>query len=430
MSRSFLLRFLTDGAGRAAMVLLTLLLARVFPVETYGRFVYALAYAGFLGILAELGLHLPFLREVSRLPLPVRGVPPDESSADRWAATWSEFFTAKLLLALGVSVLGPLGGLWFWPWENPAVPAMVVGWVVGQSLVDFFNQACNSLDQIETAALITLVHRGLCLLSAAGAFLAIPSLASVSAGLCLGSLLGALTAYWIAGKRFPFPLRFVWRPRAALSWLRASLPLAAGSLCSAAYLRMGILFLPWLNRGDEVGILGPAFKIYEAGYMVPAAFIAVALPRLSRTRAQNPAGLGAQMRRMGGAVLVMAVLWLVLGQALAGPGLRLLFGPAYDASLPLLRVLLIAGALVCVNYYLAHLLVLFNRLKSQAAIEGATLVFAAAATYFWTSGRGAVGSAWALVSVQAWLLLLTASTLAVLRRELKRSGATPSGSPA
>ena len=44
MKKSFFLRFLVDGLGRGAMLLLTILLARFFSVDQFGRLAFAISY--------------------------------------------------------------------------------------------------------------------------------------------------------------------------------------------------------------------------------------------------------------------------------------------------------------------------------------------------------------------------------------------------
>jgi O-antigen/teichoic acid export membrane protein len=237
------------------------------------------------------------------------------------------------------------------------------------------------------------------------------SLTPIAAALCFGSLFGALGGLLVLKKRIPFVHRPLWHPAAWKHWLKLSLPVAAGVFFASAYIKAGMLMLPWLDYAHETGLYGAAQRLFEAGYMVPAALMAVTLPRLSKIAAENPLQLRKEGRKIGGFVLGMALFTLAAGEAFAAPVLQLLFGDKYGPSIPILRVLILVNAMAMVNYFLMTLLVIFNRQLRYSIHEAVSLVVTVVLTYFFVRRQGAPGAAWALVATEGLLFVLTVYAL-------------------
>jgi O-antigen/teichoic acid export membrane protein len=396
LNRSFLLRFLIDGSGRAATVLLVVLLARALAVEEFGKLSFALSCAVILGFVAEGGIHFLFLREMG---------------AGGGGALWKDFFGLKLLLAAAAAALGAAVVPFLWPWEGAWVPVAVIGYVLGNSVVDFFHQACNAADRFGASAAVTASHRAACFAAVLAALGLGGGLTRLSAALCAGSAAGAFLGYLVLKGRLEFVSAPAWRPAAWLGRVRESVPLALASFFFMATTRVGVLALSWMGLTAEAGLYGAAQRLFDAGTMLPAALMNVALPRFARTLASDPEALGREARATGLTAAGIALAILAGGELLAEPVVRLFFGERYAGAVPLLRVLLVASALIMLNYYLVTLLLVFRRQARHSAHEALGLAAAAALTFWLVRERGAAGAAWALVLTELMLLSLTAFAL-------------------
>ncbi len=413
MKKSFVLRFAIDAFGRVAMLVLTVFFARLLGVEGFGQIAFAISVVNLAYYFTECGTHLVFLREMGRVS-PASGAGPAAANGDV-LAVWEEFFGLKVVLTFSVGLAVSLCSYWVWPWENPFVLVAMVGWMMGNSLVDFFHQACNALHRVEISGVVMVLHRGLCLVLGGAAVLTYRSLPSVAWGLCAGSVLGAALSLWTIHRRLGLNLRFVRNSIRWWNWLKVSFPLALANIFGSAYLRLGILMLPWLKFQGEVGFYGAAQKIFEAGYMIPMAFVTIAMPHFSRALNEHPATLRRIAGRAGKFVVALSALWLVGGELSAHYVVRLVFGGDYAPAVPLLRILIIANALVFVNYLLTTFLVVLNQLRRHALNELAVLSACAVMSYFLIPRFGAAGAASAVVGAETLLFLLTVAALWAIR---------------
>lgn len=374
-------------------MLIVILLARFLSVEDFGKLTFALSYAVIIAIVAEGGTHFVFLREIAASP--ERG------------AIWKEFLGLKLALAAAAWVGAAVLALLLWPWGDIRIPLAVTGYVLGNSVVDFFHQACNAAERFGASAAVTGSHRAVCLLLSLAALGAGGGLTGATGALCVGSLLGAAIGYAILKVRLDFVSFPSWQPEAWIRRIRESLPLALASGFFMTTTRVGVLVLAWLGLTREAGFYGAAQRLFDAGNMIPAALMTVALPRFSRTLAQAPALLAKEVRQTGLLVAGTAAAMLALGEALAGPVISIFFGARYAEAVPILRWMIAANALIMVNYFFVTLLLLHRRQQRHSLNEALTLAAAAALTIAWASRHGAIGAASALVAAQGFLFILT-----------------------
>lgn len=403
MKKSFLLRFAIDAFGRVAMLLLTVFIARLLGVEGFGKIAFAISVVNLAYYFTECGTHLVFLREMGRVT--------GGSSKEEAAVVWEDFFGLKIMLTLAVGVAVTLASYWIWPWENPFILVAMAGWMMGNSLVDFLHQACNAFHRVEVSGVVMALHRGLCLVLGGAAVLIYSSLPSVAWGLCVGSLVGASLSLWTVHRGLGLNIRFLGRPARWWGCLKTSFPLALANIFGSAYLRLGVIMLPWLKFYEQVGFYGAAQKLFEAGYLVPTAFVTIAMPHFSRALTEHPSALRRLAGRAGKFVAGLSLLWFIGGEVFASGIIRLVFGGEYAPAVPLLRVLVLANALVFVNYFLTTFLVVFNRLHRHALNELAALSACAAMSYFFIRRFGAAGAAWSVVGAEIILFFLTAAAL-------------------
>jgi O-antigen/teichoic acid export membrane protein len=302
MKSRFALRFLVDALGKLAMFVLTVFLARALGVEDFGKLAFAMAFVNVAYQLSESGMSLVFLREMGRVS--------QGNAAAHASAVWSEFFGLRLSLCLAVGAVGAAASFWVWPWEEPWILVAVLGWILGNSFVDFFHQVCNGAGDIRTSARIMALHRGLTLVLPVAFAVAGSGLSGVSVGMALGSLSGAALALAVVNRTFGYPFRPVWQPRVWAARLKTVLPLAVANLFGSVYVRLGILMLPWLGYNHEVGFFSAAHKLFEAGYLIPLAFVTIAIPHLSGLHHRDPVAFRREARKQFLFILGLACLWL------------------------------------------------------------------------------------------------------------------------
>ena len=180
--------------------------------------------------------------------------------------------------------------------------------------------------------------------------------------------------------------------------------------------------------GDaEVGRYGAAYRLLESLLFLPAIFLAAIFPAFAE-RARTSA---VEMRRLHDVTLR----WMLLlsGVIVAGLllfsslGLRLLFGPGYEGSAPILRALAPSLVFIFVNYALTHFLVALHAQKWNAIFALACLALNSGLNLILIPRLAGVGAALATVATEALLFVLCfAMVRRCLRREEARLGALPS----
>lgn len=131
-----------------------------------------------------------------------------------------------------------------------------------------------------------------------------------------------------------------WRfsPALAKVLLSESWMLFLGSIFAIIYLKIDMMMLRWLAGPAEVGTYTVAATLSEAAYFAPAALVASVFPKLIESAKTDQDLFEKRLQS------VFDVLWLAgLGMIatmflLGGLIIRLLFGVAYDASVPVLMV--------------------------------------------------------------------------------------------
>jgi O-antigen/teichoic acid export membrane protein len=408
LKKPFILRLIADCFGRLAMLLLTMVLARFLSVEDFGRFAFAVSCANIIFLIAEAGLHLIFLREMGRAVT-------DKEREN----IWDQFFILKTFLTVVVGVLGSIISSIIWPWENPAIMVAIIGWMVGDTFTDFFHQACNATNKMSTSVWIMILHRGFCVFSVIGFFAVWHNLFAVSIGFFFGSVFGAILGFLILKTHLVFVSWPKIKSGISFSWLKVSLPLAIANFFGSTSMRIGILMLPYFCMPEELGFYGAAQKLYEAGYLVPGAFMSIIVPKLSKTLSMYPNTMHAEIRKVGKCVIGMALFWVLSFCLLGDIIIQTIFGSNYGPTVRIFRIMVFANALVFVNYYLTHLLVIYNKLIHYAINESLCLVACFGMTFFLTSRFGMRGAALSLIGTEIMLFILTSLTLFTFHRNNK-----------
>jgi O-antigen/teichoic acid export membrane protein len=215
-----------------------------------------------------------------------------------------------------------------------------------------------------------------------------------------------------------------WDPRAIR--LRKSLPFAANSLLSIAYNRLDIVLVATLTTASQVAAYAPASRLQDAMYLLPSALSVVALPYLSR--------IVSSANGSADALLLLRRLWL-LGVALAAPltlvlviampvVIRLLLGPAYEASTDAARITSLSVLMAVIGAPILSLLIAVGRGSATTRAFLAAFLVSATLHVILDPPFGAVGAAVASltrdvanVAVAAWLA----------RDLLRRGGALVTG---
>jgi O-antigen/teichoic acid export membrane protein len=195
-------------------------------------------------------------------------------------------------------------------------------------------------------------------------------------------------------------------------------PIGAGVLLSALYFRVDIFLLEAWQGTQTVALYNAVFRLIEALRLFPAALLAVALPALVRSSDSR------SLRRLSAGLMAFGVAMALAVWSSAGWLVPLLYGTAYEAAVPALRILAWSFPLMALNYALTHQLLAWDLHRAYAALCLAALVFNVALNARLIPTLSLDGAAWSTLATEALLTLGCIGTLTLMVRAKARAAAS------
>jgi O-antigen/teichoic acid export membrane protein len=387
--------------GAVAGLLTIMVLTRHLGPQEFGYYRTVLTYTAFASVLADSGIYMVALREMSR---------PGADAARVFgnALPLRLISTASVLLAASAVA-----------WTLPYDPIVKWGILVGAAIYtclqasDFLiavfqsvlKQGRNAIAEV-TGAVVTLVAVWILAATHAGA------LAMLGATL-LGSALAVAVSWRLAARLVPFHLSFdlrLWR-----HFLVIGLPMAGSQILGMAMLRGDSLLLSFFQPAADVGLYGVPTKLFELATSLPYLFAGLMMPALTASagprRADFPQVLGHTVDTAAvygvGAILAMATF--------APQLLTLVAGAQFAAGAPALVIIAFAAALAALNHVLRFALVACERPRFVLAADATACVFAFAAYFTLIPKLSLIGAA-------IGTLVAESCALACMLWGLKRAG--------
>lgn len=384
-----LYRGASDAAGKMAMFLVTVAAARRLTHVEFGYFALATTVGWMGAVAADFGVQMHLAREVAHRP--------DRSG--RLLRRWLPVRVGLGVLALAVSfvVMETLNVA-----DAARLPMELFALTYA---LNGLSECCyyyfRGLDRTDLESTLTVLQRGLMCALALGALWWSPGLWSLALAMAVPALLTLIAATALARRLTPDgePLISGNHERIAAEFVRQVAPIGLGILLSALYFRIDVLLLDRWKGTDAVATYNAVFRIVEALRVLPAAVLAVALPRLCRASDLRPLlRLSVPLSAASaGAALALwtAAPWLVPA----------LFGESFASAVPTFRTLLVALPLMTLNYALTCQLIGWNGHREYAVLCGAALVANVFMNWRLIPAAGIDGAAWSTVWTEALLTL-------------------------
>jgi O-antigen/teichoic acid export membrane protein len=393
------LKGLADAAGKAAMLVITVVAARRRKTDTFAILAFAMATGWLLGVATDAGLSMYLARETAREPRRGR-----------------HFVFEIVSLRAGLAFLGATIGVVVTPSLVPRhwrmqfvliVAAQLCGAVL-ETIAHYFRGLQRS--EIESAihaayrlAMLTLAlfvlwqWRRLDYLAIA---MLIPGVVAIAVSL--------IVALRLSIRLTPDTTGPPSGGLTAATFFKDVFPLGAAVLISALYFRIDVYFIQQWHGFQPVGGYNAAFRLVEALRLLPAAVMAVTFPLLVQSRDIN------LVRRIG-FMLAIAGGALALVCAAGAPAIMpLVYGAQYAYAVPAFAVLSLALPLFFLNYALTHQVIGWDGHREYLAIVTMALAGNIAANIVLVPERGLVGAAIATVITE---VIVTAGCLFALRHE-------------
>jgi len=393
---------ITGKAATAVVGLLTVVaLTRHLGPTEFGYYRTVLTYSAFAAVLADSGLYMVTLREMSR----------DGVDAGR---VLGNALPLRIVSTGGV-LLAAAAVAWLTPYDSPVKWGTLIGAAIYTCLQtsDFLiaafqsvlKQARNAVAEV-TGAVVTLAAVSALALTHVGA---LPMLA--------GTLLGAAVALGVSirlvRRLVPFRMRLelpLWR-----QYLIAGLPLAGSQILGMAMLRGDSLLLSLFQPAAAVGLYGVPAKLFEITTSVPYMLAGLMMPALSASAGSDGEDFRRQLGNTLDAAAVYGVAVVIAFAPFADRLLALISGARFVAGAPALIVISFAIALAGLTHVLRFALVACGRPR-LVLIADAVACTCAFAAYFALIPR------LSLLGAAAGTVVAEASALIAMSVALRRAG--------
>lgn len=324
-------RFITALIGLVIIGFLT----RHLGQAGYGAYETALSYLFIFTILADFGLHIIHVREISRHP-------------EKEEFISGNIFTLRFILLVLVVILAVIIGF-FLPYPQETKTGILIATIfvlfssLSQILAGIF-QKYHTFYLVSFSDIISrLIQLGLVFwaINLGLGFLAFIWILSITSGLQFG-IIFFLSRRFI---KFPLTLDFSY----AKDILRISLPVAASILFTAIYIRTDALMLSLMKPQADVGIYRLAAKILETIVFFPALLVELTMPSFSHL-ALNSKDLFRQIfRRTFNILFLMAIPTVIILFFFAKPIILILGGEAFIPSVLPLKIMALVIGMVFLN---------------------------------------------------------------------------------
>lgn len=343
----------TDKIVRMGVgVLVGLWVARYLGPHRFGQLNYAIALTSVFGAIANLGLDSVVIRELVRTP---------ERKTILLGSTFVLKLVGSLLTLLTVIILVSV----LRPGDKLALLLTVLsssGFLFQSVSVDLYFQSKVQSKYIVLATsgaflIIALVKVALMLLGA-------PLVAFAWAGLCELILAAAfiLLAYGIQHQS-------IWQWKCSTSvmrdLLRDSWPLILTGISIMITMRVDQVLIGQLMNDKEVGLYSAAVRLSEIWYFIPVSIASSTFPALIESKRHSVEVFYRRLQHLYDLLVGIGIAVALVMTFLSGPAIKLLYGPAYAGSAPVLNILIWSGIPVAFGCAWSNWMVLENRTRTM-----------------------------------------------------------------
>lgn len=400
----------TAGKGITAVagLLLIMVLTRALGPQEFGYYRTVLTYSAFASVLADLGMYLVGLREMSRPGADVARVAGNALML-RLVTTAAVLLAASfvgLLLPYDVEVKRGifLGALIYTAIQGSEFLIAVFQRTMRQG-GDAIAQASGAIASLGAVWVLSFWDAGV---------------QAMLAATLLGAVLTLTVSWTLARQLVPFRPRFelgIWR-----RYVVAGLPLAGSHIFSMTMLRGDTLLLSLFQPAADVGLYGVPTKMFELITSLPYLFAGLMMPLLTAAAARevdaaSSAGEGFDrlLAHALDAMLMFGLGCMLVLLFFSREILTFISGEAFAAGAPALMILSLAVLLAALSMVLRFALIALDRSR-QVLIADACACAAALVAYFVLIPR------FSLVGAATGTAIAEAGVLVGMALGLRRAG--------
>jgi O-antigen/teichoic acid export membrane protein len=398
-----IVKALSVPVEKACRVVLMVVAAPILGAAAFGSYQFAFAATAMLAVCTDLGMGVWTTRALAR----------DRTRAPAIVAT---ALRLRLFASLPYLVVVALAAALAGPGDTRRALALLGLAALVNALVDYLLAIFRGFERLADEAHLNVARAVFIMVGGLGALQLRRTVASLSAGLCVGTLAAGLYGLRLLRRGYGLDVRAgrfdreLWRAAAS-----EALPLWLATLFSLLYFKGDVVILKAFAGDAEVGSYSAAYKVFEGLMIVPAVVLAATFPPLARAK-DNP-----ERQRRWEAALVALLLFLGIGVAAAvyaGSArlVALVYGAGFVRAVPSLRVLAGALPILFLNFGLTHFLIARDLERRNLLFAALMLVVNVAANLILIPRMLGPGAAWATLLTEVALTICCVIALAQRRR--------------
>ena len=349
--------------GTALAFFMIYLLSRYLGPGGYGEFITILAIVQFVGIIADLGLHLATLQDIAK------------ENADKSKIIGLSFTlrcVINIIIFLILIAIVP-----FLPYSS------AIKWGI---IIMNFGNLFVALNQILTTtfqenlktfrvALSEIIGRAVNLLAIVAVIHFNGGIVWMSFTVALGFLTNVFFT-WTFGLKY-IRLRFrvdwqYWKDLAKRTW-----PVSLSIIFTLIYFKTDTIILSLFQPKEEVGIYGIPYRILETLATFPPMFVMLIMPFLTRAYESKDHKKFNSITQSTFDVLAALAIPLSFGAYVLGtPIVRLVAGDKYDRAIPILAILMAATGMIFLSSTFMHLAFIIGKQRAMLKYYIFTALFA------------------------------------------------------
>ena len=361
--------------------------------DGFGKYAIILAFFAFFSALVDLGLGSVTAREISR------------EGADE-GKILGNVIALRLLSSSLLVILSPLLIIFFNYSRDVKIGIMIAAIAIlfstlSLTLNGIFQKhlAMDKIAMVEFFGKLLQVGMVIVIVRADWGFLAIASTLLISLSF------NASVALYLSRRYTTFRLKIdlkYWK-----LFLRESWPMGMTAIITFAYFKMDTIMLSLLQSNAHVGIYNVAYKIMENLIFFPAMLAGLILPLLSRLIYTNRTQFEEIANKTFKVFLIIIIPLAVGTWFLADDIVRIVSGSEFQASAPVLRILVFALSFIFFGHYFNMLLVVGNAQKKLMQTLVIAAVFNVFLNIFLITKFSYMGAATASLATEMLVVFLT-----------------------
>lgn len=337
------------------------ILTRYLGVDQYGVYNLVFAYLAFFGILADFGLRLTLVKDLT-----------GEKSKVKLK---SAYFTLQIFLII-LSTFLSIIFLFLFPYSLTTKMAIIVGSVaVGVGYMNGYGvSVLQSKVRLDISAILEIINRVVTVIAIVSFIWLKWNIYAIISAILIGNIATLIINICIA----PGYFRLRGFPSFALlfSIVKSSFPVGITILFSMLYFKVDTMMLSIMKTTADVGIYSLAYKIFENIIIVWLLYMASLYPLISNAvNTKNRL----QLKALTNSSLLIALgfsIFLIIASWLMAPlAIDILGGNDFMQSVAPFRILIFALPLIFINNIHYYLLISLSRIWSITLILFLALVF-------------------------------------------------------